>query len=157
MNLTARFSQKSGLAVKNHRTYPDEAAAAFRSGSLAEHAMILPLRIGILLDETYEMIVNWLEAMPRILEIVGREPGDSRIRPRLDKRFDGTVMDVWRMHLRRAVRLHAPSPYVAVDATYTNGLRRANTTVTALTTAFRPSTRRNSSVQTHKRFLTFTA
>ena len=65
-------------------------------------------------------------------------------------------MDVWRVLLRgrRSCTTHPlTSPLMPPT---TNALLPANTTATARITAFRPSKRRNSSIQRHRRSSTFT-
>ena len=118
MNLTIRFTEEMVSLVKSYCDDADEAAAAFRGGSFAEYAMISLHGLRIFLEETYEMLIGRLEAMPPILEIVGLEPDDLPHPSTLNKWFDRIVIQVWRALLRHSAQLHDPSPHVAVDATY---------------------------------------
>jgi hypothetical protein len=46
MNLTSRFTEEMVSLAKSYCDDPDEAAAAFRGGSFAEHAVIYHTRFG---------------------------------------------------------------------------------------------------------------
>jgi len=118
MNITTRFTEEMVSLAKSYCGDADEPAAPEGGGRFAEYAMISLHGLRIFLEETYEMIIDRLEVMPPILEIIGLEPDDLPHPSTLNKWLDRIVMDVWRVLLRHSAQLHAPSPHVAVDATY---------------------------------------
>jgi IS5 family transposase len=118
MNITTRFTEEMVSLAKSYCGDANEPAAPEGGGRFAEYAMISLHGLRIFLEETYEMIIDRLEVMPPILEIVGLEPDDLPDPLTLNKWLDRIVMRVWRVLLRHSAQLHAPSPHVAVDATY---------------------------------------
>jgi IS5 family transposase len=103
------------------------------------------------------MTLDLLKEMPQITGEIGLEPSDLPAPSTLCKAFDRTETSVCRVLLRQSAQLHDPSDHGAIDSTYYE--RSAASRHYCQRTSYRVQKlgSRNSSIQTLKPSLTFTA
>lgn len=103
------------------------------------------------------MTIDLLKEMPQITGEIGRVEADLPSASTLCKAFDRISMSVCRVLLRQSAQLHDPSKHGAIDATFYE--RSAASRHYCQRTSYRvqKSRLRNSSIQTLKPSLTFTA
>ena len=134
-----------------------ESAAPQGGGGFADYVLVSLHCLRIYLDTSYRMTIDLLKEMPQITGEIGLGAADLRAPSTLCKAFDRIEMSVCRVLLRQSAQLHIPLSTLRLMQHSTNDLLQAVTTVSESATASRNSKSRNSSIQSLKPSLTYTA